>query len=610
MLGKDASPSKRRLAWRTLAVIALIVLSITALLTASIVKIRQDALDRARLQASYLSAALEEDAEGSLDSAAVASEFVKRHVEAEGDAAPLAELKQQVAKYIPHLIGISVIGPDGRLRATSGDVASSPADFSQFDFFIANRDSTGSGFRIGKPVTGLVSKGPVIPATQRLEDKDGAFAGVLLFSIDTARATAMYRRVDLGNSGSLIIVGDDGTIFFGYTLPRGLDPSLIGTPMTEEVTTRLRGAPSGSYIATSPIDGIERIYSWRRLDDFPLIALVGLGKAEALASANREAILMSGLGILSIGLLLALTAMLAREISRRIKQALALETQRRKLKEVNAECTSAKRQAEQANQSKSLFLANIGHELRTPLTAISGFSEIIRDKVFGNDLDRYTGYASDIYGAATHLIELIKNLLDSSKIEAGKFELHERVLDLSRIEADCLRLVRGQAENRGIQLTAGPPGTSISLYADETAFKQIILNILSNAIKFTPAGGTVSLGRTLDADGSLTFTVGDSGVGMTEDEVRRALEPFQQVQNALSRQRDGTGLGLPLAAQLTELHGGWLTIESHPGQGTTVSVHFPPWRLNSDNTLENFKPQDKEHDPPSSKRITKLTRKH
>ena len=607
-IGKDV---KRPLAWRSGAVVALIALSIAALLAASIVKIRRDALDEARLQASYLSAALERDTEGSLDTAAVASELVKRRVEAEGDAAPLAELKQHIAMYLPQLMNISVIGPDGRLLATSGDVASSRADFSQFDFFIANRDSTISGIRVGKPVTGLLSKQVIIPQTQRLEKKDGAFAGVLLFSIDPARATEMYHRVDLGNSGSIMIVGADGTIFAGYILPRGLDPSLIGTQVgARQVAEQLGDAPSGSYIAASPIDGIERVYSWRRLKDFPFIALVGLGKAEALASVNRQAILMSGLGVLSVGLLFALTAMLGREISRRIKQALALEAHRRKLKEMNAACTVAKKQAEQANQSKSLFLANIGHELRTPLNAIIGFAEIIRDRVFGHDLDRYAEYASDIYESGTHLLELVGNLLDWSKIEAGKFELHEAVLNLSQIEAECLRLVRGQAENRSIELTAGPEGTSISLYADETALKQIILNILSNAIKFTPKAGSVWLGWTLEADGSLTLAVKDSGIGMTEDEIRQALEPFQQVQNALSGHHDGTGLGLPLAVQLTELHGGSLTIESHPGHGTTVSVHFPAWRVNSDNALEGLVPPENEQNPPPAKKITKPAPKH
>jgi len=400
-LPQQVTQRKRRLRWRTGATVALILLSIAGLVTASIVTVRQDALDEARLRAAYLSAALQQDVEGMLSAMAVASELVKRLVEAEGDGAPLAELKRDITKYLPDLINISVIGADGRLRATSGDVASSPASYSQFEFFIANRDSRTSGFRLGKPLTGLRSEQVILPATQRLETKEGAFAGVVLFSIDAARATAMYRRVDLGNSGSLMVAGSDGIIFGGYVLPRGLDPSLFGAPLgNRQLAERMREEPSGSMVAMPPADGIERVYSWRKLKDFPLIALVGLGKEEVLVAAHRQALFMMGLGIFSAILLLSLTAMLSREIFRRIRQALALDAQRRQLKEQNTELATAKRQAEEANQSKSLFLANIGHELRTPLTAIIGFSEIIRDKTFGEDPRRYSEYASDIYGSA------------------------------------------------------------------------------------------------------------------------------------------------------------------------------------------------------------------
>ncbi len=556
-----------------IALTGLILLAIAALLALSIQRARQDALIAARLQVSYLAAALQNDAEGSLDAVALAAELVKRRVETEGDAAFLAELEQEIAKYAPALTTVAVIAPDGTLRSTSGDVASLPGSFSDFDFFRLTRDSGAVGLRLGEPTAGLLPNRAIIPATQRLERKDGGFAGVVLFLLDPERGTAMYHRVELGRSGALLLISENGNATWGYTLPRGLDPSLIGAlAVAPEPLAEMKSGSAGTFIATSPLDGIERIYAWRRLVNFPVIALVGLGKAEALAGARRQALRLLALGVLSAGFLLALAIMLSREISRRIKQAQALE-------ETNAKLAQAKREAEEASQSKSRFLANIGHELRTPLNAILGFAELIRSRAFGDDPGRYAGYAGDIYESGTHLLNLISNLLDLSKIEAGKFELHEGQINLSQIESESLRLVEGHAENRGVQLlTQG--ASAVSLYADETAVKQIIINLLANAIAFTPKGGTVLLATALEADRSLTLIVKDSGIGMTKEEIRQAQEPFQQVKSEFS-QGGGTGLGLPLVKQLIELHGGTLTIESSPGSGTAVSILFPAWRTSA-----------------------------
>jgi two-component system cell cycle sensor histidine kinase PleC len=588
----DFTPRTRQLVWRIGATIAVIVLFITGLLAIAVVTARMDALAQAQLKTSYLSAAFAEDAEGGLNAVAVASDLVKNRVEADGHAVPLTELRLEISKYIPQLQNISLIGADGRLLATSGDAASLPANFSQFEFFAANRDSPVSGFRVGKPLQAPWSQQVIIPQTQRLQTKDGSFAGIILFATDPVKGMATYPQVDVGNSGSLMIIGIDGTIFAGYTLPRGLDPAILGTTSTIVGIPRNSPKATGSFTATSPIDGIERVYSWRRLKEFPLFALVGLGKAETLASANRQAVLMSGLGLVSVGLVLALTAMLLREISRRSRQALTVEAQRQKLKEINSELVTAKQQAEQANQSKSLFLAKVGHELRTPLNAILGFAQIIRDKIIDNNRERYSAYASDIYKAASHLLELIENLLDLSRIEAGKFELDETTVDLSQTEAQCVSLVRGQAENRGVELSIMEDGAKLSLMAGETALREIILNVLSNAIKFTPKGGSIWLNHRLDPDGALTVTVKDSGIGMTEDEIRLALEPFRQVRSGLWRRGEGLGLGLPIAVQLMELHGGALTIGSVPEQGTTVSLYFPAWRVNPQSNLEDYAAQE------------------
>jgi two-component sensor histidine kinase len=352
-------------------VTGLILLLISALLAFAISEARQHVIAQATLKASYLAAGLEEDAVASLQSLALASEFIKRSIETEGDVPSLAELKAEISTYVPGLTTISVIGPDGNLRATSGDVASAPVNFSNFDFFLINRDSLSAGFRLDQPITGLLSNRAIIPATQRLQKKDGEFAGIVLLSLDPERMTAMYRRVDLGNSGSLLLIGTGGIVFFGYTLPRGLDPSMIGTSAANENALALmQSGSSGSYIATSSFDGIERVYSWRRLANFPVIALVGLGKAEALAPANRQAMRMLVLGALPAGFLLALTIMLSREISRRIKQTQALEETNAKLMTARVDIAERERHEEHIK----LLMSEVNHRSRNMLAVVQAIA--------------------------------------------------------------------------------------------------------------------------------------------------------------------------------------------------------------------------------------------
>jgi two-component system, cell cycle sensor histidine kinase PleC len=572
-----AERAQKHLARRIALFTALIVALIVALLTAAILKARHDALARARLEASYLSSALEEDVEGSLNTIACASEFVKQRIEHGDGAGILQELKQHISKNSPALVAISIIGADGRLRATSDGKFFDLADFSNFSFFRTQKDSPNDSFVLGKPVT--IANRPIIPATRRLETREGDFAGIVLFSIDPQIGAETFRRVNLGQSGSLKILGTNGIVFAGFTLPHGPDPSLIGTiAAADRALARWRLGMMGGYLATSPADGIERVYSWRKIAGFPLIAIVGIGKAEAMAGANREAILVTSLGALSAGLLLGMAWMLGRELSRRAKYASFLDGHRRKLQEMNVKLETAKRHAEDANRSKSLFLANISHELRTPLNAILGFAEVIRDRVLGNDPDRYSKYAADIYQAGTHLLNVVRALLDLSKIEAGKLELHEQWVKVDRLASECLLIVKGQAEKKGVSVSIPRAIPAICIFADETSLKQIIINLLSNAIKFTPEGGSVSLSGAAAYNGAFILKVEDTGIGMTEAEVREALKPYGQVRNEGSAGAEGTGLGLPLAVQLAQLHAASLTIDSHPGAGTAVVVEFPNWR--------------------------------
>ncbi len=240
----------------------------------------------------------------------------------------------------------------------------------------------------------------------------------------------------------------------------------------------------------------------------------------------------------------------------------------------------AKEAAEIANRTKSAFLANMSHELRTPLNAIIGFSEIIEQELFGTiGSPRYKEYARDIHDSGTHLLNLINDILDVSKAEAGKIELQESSVRIGDVIDASIRLVGPRAREGGIKLSLPQYAHLPPLLADERRLKQVLLNLLSNAVKFTPSGGSVTLTANDEGAGGFVIRVIDSGIGMAGEDIPKALEPFGQVDSKLARKYEGTGLGLPLSKALVELHGGSLQIESEPGVGTTVTVVFPASRV-------------------------------
>jgi signal transduction histidine kinase len=223
----------------------------------------------------------------------------------------------------------------------------------------------------------------------------------------------------------------------------------------------------------------------------------------------------------------------------------------------------------------------MSHELRTPLNAVMGFSEVIKNELFGPvGVEQYKQYADDIYGSGVHLLAIINDILDLSRVEAGKFDLNETEVQVPELCRSVIHIVKGRADEAGITLIKRLPEDPPYLLADPRSLKQMLLNLMSNAIKFSSSGGTVDLVTTIGPNGGFCFDIRDTGVGIAQKHLDTILSPFGQVDTAHARDHQGTGLGLPLVKAFIEMHGGRVEIESEVevDEVTTVSLFFPPDR--------------------------------
>jgi PAS domain S-box-containing protein len=284
------------------------------------------------------------------------------------------------------------------------------------------------------------------------------------------------------------------------------------------------------------------------------------------------------------------TFLMLRDITERRMTERALQTHIDELEEtlesstthfeaIAGELHAAKEAADAASRTKSEFLANMSHELRTPLNAIMGFSEIIKNEMFGHiAVPQYVEYARDIYSSGAHLLDIINDILDLSKVESGKFDLTEENVAVEEVVFAVCNIIKGKADEKNLHIAPRLPGVMPRLYADKRALKQMMLNLLSNAVKFTPKDGEVCISAGVDDDGAVEIVVRDSGIGIAAEDMDKVFAPFGQVDSALAREHEGTGLGVPLVKAMVELHGGTLTIDSTPGKGSAVTLRFPPER--------------------------------
>jgi signal transduction histidine kinase len=459
------------------------------------------------------------------------------------------------------VVGISLINRDGVLVwASTG--AQPDLYLGKREYFRYHADGEQDDLYISKPVVGQASGRLSIQISRRITMPDGSFGGVAAVSLDPNYLTSFYNSIDIGPGGVIAVFGTDG--YLRAQPSKG--PFGLGQDLRESSVMRAQAeVPDGLIHALSAYDGVMRLIAYRTLTTLPLIVSVSITQQDALAPYARQkrAVLIAGL------VLTVLFGTVGWLLIRQVGAQLRVEEQLRQ----------AKNEAEAANLAKSEFLANVSHELRTPLNAVIGFSEIMRDALMGPIDNRYREYAQDIHDSGQHLLRLIGDVLDLSKIGAGRLELHDEPVDLGQLLQTCHRLISERARESRVAVEIDLARDLPVVLADPLRLKQIMLNLLSNAVKFTPDGGRVTARAAPDAEGGVTVTFADSGIGMTPQDIQVALQPFRQVDNAMSRRYEGTGLGLPLAKQLTELHGGVLEITSEPEVGTTARVRLPASRV-------------------------------
>ncbi len=315
-----------------------------------------------------------------------------------------------------------------------------------------------------------------------------------------------------------------------------------------------------------------------------------LADVQQVAMTHRTYVLLlaSLSAVLAISLLLI--ALQFRDI--RIQERLLAERGAAiaSLRQREAELELASRRAADANEAKSFFLANMSHELRTPLNAILGFSEMLARETFGPlGQDRYRGYADDIHKSASHLLELINDILSLTRIEAGKLQIDDQPVDIAEVWEFALGMLKEKIEAGLLRVQTNLPPDLPRFRGDNRALRQVAINLLSNAIKFTPPGGAITIAAAAGPDG-LMVSVKDTGVGLAPDEVQRVFTPYVQIGNPMVRRNDGVGLGLALVRTLTELHDGRAEIESIKNLGTRVILTFPSSRLIDRKTVKPVVP--------------------
>jgi signal transduction histidine kinase len=429
-------------------------------------------------------------------------------------------------------------------------------DFRNAPFFHQMRNASDRYFWISTLEKSAGFPRDLILVSRKLNKIDGQFGGMVMAAIDPQYFTQFFSSIGSGHLGSMSLTLSDGTV-----LVQGSDNHDGSAKLFPDIYRNFSQSGQTDILRSGlgHAQNHKKIFAYRSLKNLPLLVTVVLDEDEFLAEWWQTRLKDAGfLGIFVLfGTILSLFAIkMARQVMR-VEESEAA--------------------AVLASQAKSEFLANMSHELRTPLNAIIGFSEMLNSGYFGPLNPRQKERINDINLCGGHLLQLITDILEFSKGEAGKLDLNEEKISLTEIISETLRMMNDKIRTKNIHLGVEIERNLPNIWADKRKIRQILLNLLSNAIKFTPDHGTIKIVLRLDSNKNMVLIVSDTGIGIPEEQIATALSVFGQVHR--ERSHEGTGLGLPLCKMFAELHGGKLAIGSTLGEGTTVRITLPRQRV-------------------------------
>jgi two-component system, NarL family, sensor histidine kinase BarA len=598
--------SGRKLRVAISAFASIIVLGTVLLLASVAIEQKESAEDRAWNDAANLTGAFEEQIRRVMDSVRGAIALLKPRLAAEGAAFDFVDWTKHVPEFATSTAQIAFVGPDGVLVASSLTHTPKKVDLSDREHIRVQLDRSHQGLFIGKPVIGRISGQPTIQVTDRIENEEGGLTGIIVFSLSPEFLTTLHRAVNLGRTGTMILAGTDGVIRASFGKWQKSDLEFIGKAIPDaKPIVDARGAESGAYRGLNPLNGQPGFFQWRKVKNDPLIVIVGISEAEVFEVANHSAMMLGALGAGVLILSLTTTLILYREIARRVRREVALfdesrklvlangnlqrrhrqlrsasaalNAERTRLQELNAQLASAKEQADKANQAKTSFLMNMSHEFRTPMHAILNYTSMSLKKLPEAEPEKLKKFLTNIQVSGLRLLELLNALLDLAKLESGKFELKLSRGDMTQIIRQSQAELGSLFESKQIEFRMDCRSSDPTGLFDKERLMQVFINLLSNAIKFSPKGGVIEVavndGDLPEHGPAFHCVVSDQGVGIPKAELETIFLKFEQ--SSKTSGAGGSGLGLAICREIVHLHRGAIWAATALSGGAAIHLLIP-----------------------------------